>query len=48
MSFPKLMRYCLASVSPEGNLRLDSSVKGEVYKICFLLVGVNPDLEDEE
>ena len=31
MSFPKLMRYCLASVNPEGNLLLDSKIKGEAY-----------------
>ena len=48
MSFPKLMRYCLASVNPEGNLLLDSSVEGEVYRGWFLLMAANPYLVDEE
>ena len=41
------MRYCLASIKQEGNLRLDSGVWVKVYKWCFRLAKVNPYLGKE-
>jgi len=42
------MRYRLSSLNPEGNLLIDSRIKGEEYGVLFLLVKVGLYLEDEE
>ena len=42
------MRRFRASPNPEWNLCLDSNMIDDVYGMVFLLMNVNPDLDDEE
>lgn len=42
------MRRFLPSLNPEWNLWVDSNMIDDVYGIMFLLMNVNPGLDDEE